>query len=366
MTAIPSGGASQNKFCELYPNRVQAILRPHGCKNWTTISKHWPLPDETILAAVAGKERSIYGLRWSDQTRFAVLDVDAGGKYHDAQELKKLLEILSGVGLTATLYQSSESGGWHVYLFFSQWETSNEVQETLRAWLVANGYEIRGGQLEIFPSGNGLRLPLQPGFAWLDDTGSVLDRRENLPTDEAISRFLNDMEATANNWPETKTQIDSRLEQLDRQRRGNAQAHEEAVSNEGFDELFNYRLIRENYEKGRQYWKDGLTEAGQRHDAILCVEHYLWHGDSSAGVPALPGEWNDTSRYRLISAWIEAKHNGFCNHINRAKWRKVDEQIRRAVKWRRPSGAAQVQTPYALTERSIERLIALSKSTGRT
>jgi hypothetical protein len=151
LPAIPPGVASRNKlfspsvvaeFCALYPNRVQAILRPVGCKSWTTISKHWPLSDETILSAVAGQERSIYGLRWRDKTRFAVLDVDAGGKYHSAQGLKELLENLAGVSLTATLYQSSESGGWHLYLFFEQWETSNEVQETVRDWLVANGYGV--------------------------------------------------------------------------------------------------------------------------------------------------------------------------------------------------------------------------------
>jgi hypothetical protein len=366
LAAIPLGVASLDKLFALYPNRVQAIVRPPGCKSWTTISKHWPLPDETILAAVAGQERSVYGLRWGDQTRFAVLDVDAGGRYHSAQELQKLLEILAGVRLTATVYQSSDSGGWHVYLFFSQWETSNEVQETLRALLIANGYEIRGGQLEIFPSGNGLRLPLQPGFAWLDATGTVLDRRENLTTDDAISRFLNDIEATANNWPESKKRIQSQLEQLDRQRPGNAQEREERLDTADFERLFNYRLIPEKYQDGRRYWQTGLTDKGQRHDAILAVEHYLWHGDQSAGVPALPGEWNDEPRYRLISAWIEAKHNGFCNHINGAKWAKVEAQIRRAVKWRRPSGAVQVRTPYQLTERSIEVLIARSKATGRT
>jgi hypothetical protein len=360
------GVASQYKFCALFPNRVKAILRPPGGKSWTTISKHWPMTDEKILAAVAGTEPSLYGLRWGDQTRYAVLDVDAGGRYHSAQELQKLLEILAGASLTATLYQSSESRGWHVYLYFSQWEISNEVQETVRAWLVANGYEIRGGQLEIFPSGNGLRLPLQPGFAWLDHTGAVLDRRENLTTDAAISRFLNDLEARANNWPESRRRIQSQLEQLDRQRPGNVQGREERLATADFERLFNYRLIPEKYQDGRRYWQTGLTAKGQRHDAILAVEHYLWHGDESAGVPALPGDWNDEPRYRLISAWIEAKHNGFCNHINRAKWAKVDAQIRRAVKWRRPSGAVQVRTPYQLTERSIERLIALSKSTGRT
>lgn len=356
----------KDKLFALYPNRVQAILQPPGCKSWTTISKHWPLPDETILAAVAGKERNVYGLRWADQTRFAVLDIDAGGRYHSAQELQRLLEILAGVSLTATLYQSSDSGGWHIYVFLDQWETSNEVQETLRAWLVANGYEIRGGQLEIFPSGNGLRLPLQAGFAWLDDNGVVLERRENLTTDDAIIRFLNDLEARANNWKESRKRIQSQLEQLDRQRQDNAQGREEQLDTADFERLFNYRLIPEKYQDGRRYWQTGLTASGQRHDAILAVEHYLWHGDSSAGVPALPGEWNDDPRYRLISAWIEAKHNGFCNHINKAKWAKVEAQIRRAVKWRRPSGAVQVRTPYQLTERAIERLIALSKSTGRT
>ena len=365
-TAIPSGVASKNKLCALFPNRVKAILRPPGSKSWVTISKHWPLPNETILAAVAGTERDVYGLRWGDQTRFAVLDVDAGGKYHDAQALKNLLEILAGVSLTATVYQSSDSGGWHVYLFLSQWENCNEVQETLRAWLTANGYEIRGGQLEIFPSGNGLRLPLQSGFAWLDHTGAVLDRRENLTTNDAISRFLKDLEARANNWTESRTRIRSQLEPLDRQRPGNAQGREERLDTADFERLFNYRLIPEKYEDGRRYWQTGLTAKGQRHDAILAVEHYLWHGDQSAGVPALPGDWNDEPRYRRISAWIEAKHNGFCNHINKAKWAKVEAQIRRAVKWRRLSGAVQVRTPYQLTETSIERLIALSKSTGRT
>jgi hypothetical protein len=61
-------------------------------------------------------------------------------------------------------------------------------------------------------------------------------------------------------------------------------------------------------------------------------------------VPALPGTSNDETRYRLILAWIEAKHNGYCNHINRGKWGKVEAQIRRCVKWRRPCEAVQVRT----------------------
>jgi len=40
----------------------------------------------------------------------------------------------------------------------------------------------------------------------------------------------------------------------------------------------------------------------------------LWHGDESAGVPAMPGAWNDDTRFKVIRSWLAKKHNGFCNH----------------------------------------------------
>jgi hypothetical protein len=222
--------------------------------------------------------------------------------------------------------------------------------------------------LEIFPSGNGLRLPLQAGFGWLDcsqDSCSVKIRREELTAEQAIALFLNDLATRASNWEEAKKLITASLEERDRQKSKSAQEHEEAISGEGFDELFGYRLIPEKYAEGRSAWLNGLTKKGQRHDAILAVEHYLWHGDKSLGLPALPGEKNDENRYRMIRAWIEQKHNGHCNHINRGKWQKVEAQIRRAVKWRRSSNYSQARIAYPLTERLIERLTALSKGTKR-
>ena len=353
-------------FVSLFPNRMQGILRPPGCKTWTTVSKHWPIPDETILSAVTGQEASVWGLRWGQQTRVAVLDVDQGSKYHSSLELQKLQTKLAAVELKATTYRSSESGGWHLYLFWQDWADCCDLQETLKAWLYSQGYEIRNGTLEIFPSGNGLRLPLQPGFAWLDDNGEVITERKELTAEAAISRFLSDLANNANNWENSKKLIKAQLEAVDRAAWGDALAHQERLDTAGLEELFNYRLISEKYEEGRRFWREGLSKNGQRHDAILGIEHYLWHGDEAAGVPALPGEWNDEQRYRLILAWLQNNHNGFCNHINRGNWRKVEAQIRRAVKWRRPSGAVQVRTPYPLTENVIERLIALCKSTGRT
>lgn len=353
-------------YLSLYPNRVQGILRPPGCKTWTTISKHWPVPDETVSGAISGQEKNLYGLRWGSQTHFAVFDIDQGSPYHRADELTKLQERLSAVGLRVTLYRSSERGGWHAYLFLDDWTDSNELRETLKKWLHAHGYEIRNGVLEIFPSGMGLRLPLQPGFAWLDDNAELIAERKELSTEAALSRFLSNLKDNASDWSYSKSLIETELQVIAARLGAKDQAHEDAIDTAGFEDFFNYRLIPEKYEEGRQYWQSGLTAKGQRHDAILAVEHYLWHGDRFAGVPALPADWNNEQRYRLILAWLKRNHNGFCNHINRGNWRKVEAQVRRSVAWRRPSGAVQVRTAYPMTENAIEVLTARSKSTGRT
>lgn len=351
-------------FLSLYPNRIQGILRAPGSKTWTTVSKHFPITDEILLRAIAGEETNLWGLRWGELTRFAVLDIDPGSKYQNAQELTRLSESLALVGLLTTVYQSSSRLGWHVYLFFDQWENSTEVQQTLKTWLAGNNYEIRNGVLEVYPSGMGLRLPLQQGFAWLDQSGSVITPREKLTTSEATSRFIEDLETRASDWQTAKSLIASQLERIQQSTSGSAQAHLNATDTAGFEGLFNYRLIPEKYQDGRQYWKTGLNANGQRHDAILAVEHYLWHGDPDADIPAMPGQSNNRLRYELIRAWIEQKHNGFCNHIKRGNWRKVEAQIKRAVAWRRSAGT-NVREEYALTEKAIDRLIGLYKATGR-
>ena len=344
---------------------MQAILCPVGCRNWTTISKHFPLPDQTVLDAIDGKKSEIYGLKFGDETRFAVLDIDKNSQYRNALELGNLQAKLAAVGLIAKPYRSSESGGWHLYIFFEEWANRDQVQRCLSDWLRAHGYEIRNGILEVNPSGMGLRLPLQSGFAWLDNEGNLIRTREELTRDEAIASFVLDLDENKRNWSEAKNRIESELEAIDRSRDRDALAHQKAIDTDGFEKLFNYRLIAETYEEGRRIWQEGLTKTGQRHDAIKAIEHYLWHGDQIAGVPALPATENDEARYNLILRWIEERHNGFCNHINQGKWHKVKADIKRACFWRRRSEAFKVRTPYPLTERAIEVLIARSKRTRR-
>ena len=314
---------------------------------------------------VSDKGRGLFrGCYWSHKTRHAVLDIDIDSRYRNADELRKLQVHLTAVDLVAALYQSSDSGGWHLYLPFSEWAESDEVNQTLKTWLKLLGYEITSGQLEIFPSGNALRLPLQKGFAWLNSDGSIKVRREEIREDEALASFLQDFENNARNWQEAKRLIESQIYCAGAGVAGNALAHEKVISLAGFDDLFRKGKIQEKWNEGREYWLNGLTAKNQRHLAIQAVGHYLWYGDPKESVPAYPGRRHDETRARLIEAWLRKKHNGLCRHINRGHWKEIEADIWRAVFWRRQKGF-QVYSPYPLTDRLLKRLLEVYNKTGQ-
>lgn len=313
---------------------------------------------------VSNEGRGLFrGCYWSHKTRHAVLDIDAESRYYNAAELQKLQAFLAAVGLYAITYQSSDSGGWHLYLPFEEWAESDEVNRLLKTWLKTLGYEIVSGQLEIFPSGNALRLPLQKGFAWLAPDGSIKVRREEIREDEALASFLQDFEENARNWQHAKTLIESQIQSAGGRAGAGVQEHEKVIFLAGFDDLFRKGKIQEKWDKGRDYWLHGLTGKNQRHDAIQAVGHYLWYGDSSENVPAYPGRRHNETRARLIEAWLRKKHNGLCNHINRGHWALIEADIWRAVFWRRQQGY-QVYSPYSLTDRLLKRLLEVYNKTG--
>lgn len=347
----------------LYPRRAQHIYKAPGESTWKV--SRFKLATGLIDAAVSAECDTFYGSFWDTQTRFAVLDVDKDSKYHNAQELQRLRENLANIGLSGNvLFQSSESNGWHLYIPFFELAPSKDVEQSLKAWLKRLGYDIRGGQLEIFPSGNGLRLPLQRGFAWLDHCGEVLLKREDLQLQAALSRFLFDLNTNSNDWQLAKTEIESQKLAPPAPAGAAGDARRERLEMGGFDDLFSGGKIAEHWEKGRKFWQEGLTSAGQRHDAVLFIGHYLWYGDPDNGIAALPGGRNDEYRAKLIEDWLTDKHNGFCNHIDKNKWETIRAQIKRAVLWR-GDGQAKEYEPYRLTDRLLKRLLAIYRQTGK-
>ena len=306
------------------------------------------------------------GCHWADETRFAVLDIDACSQYHNQEKLAELSAAVENVGLKINLYQSSDSGGWHLYIPLAGWQKSPEVEHTFKRWLKALGYEIKSGQLEVFPSGNALRLPLQPGFAWLAPDASIIRRREETTLNEALACFIEDLEQNAQNWQLAKSLMDSQVSAADRTAGREDQAHQKRLEMDGFEDFFNYTRISEHCEKARQYLASGLTDPGTRHEALFTIQHLLWHGDQWLRVPKLPGRKNAARRYHFLRNWIAQNHNGQCSHINQGDWRTIEAHISRLVNWQRTDlPKLSDYEPYKQTERAEERQFELLMATGQ-
>jgi hypothetical protein len=178
-----------------------AILFPHGWKwiyaetpkrgskpEWETVKKFPLTPVEQW--SLHQDENCIIGIRPNKATRWGILDIDITSPYHPQNNLEALPLIqrtLEDIGIVRTLIcQSSHSGGLHLYLPLPEIIGSYGLAVALKMHLSAAGFNLRGGQLEIFPNVkryipeghghsayNGVRLPFQPntGFLCLDQDG---------------------------------------------------------------------------------------------------------------------------------------------------------------------------------------------------
>jgi hypothetical protein len=151
---------------------------------WSPVYKAWyyglPLTKATIKSAYknaqeTGKE---IGRRPSSKNNYAAFDVDSpiegkrdGSVFHPENSLAEwsrlIMLIKDRIGVDIVVVRSSSSNGYHIYVFFDQWMSSDRLAHRIKEILAEESIEIAQGQLEIFPNiresddakFNGLRLP---------------------------------------------------------------------------------------------------------------------------------------------------------------------------------------------------------------
>lgn len=257
------------------------------------------------------------------------------------------------------VYRSSESGGWHIYLFFDAPISSRDLYKQLSQLFKLHDFEVAKGTLEIFPHpgnkslGQGLRLPLQPGFAWLNpDSLAVSEEREGMSPAEALYKFINDMECNVNPYHQfhrlkafvenvsstreiivAKAADSSRLPSIVSIRatpleKGTPEAIEIVKTIFG---RVPPGIKADTWLKGREYYYLGLTGPSQRAEAVFSLSHYLFYGDPERLISPL-GYGYENERRWLIEEVIKTKHNGqskdlASGHVDGLK------QIERAASW---------------------------------
>ena len=353
------------QFLSLF-HRYGYIYKPLAGGSWYSANESWKLPDAEILKAIACAHQKFYiGCRAGKTTRFAVLDIDAGSKYHNQRSLDKLLQLLSDAGLArSSLYRSSYGGGWHLYLFFDEPLNSGELRNQLFKLLTLNDFEVGKGQLEIFPHpgtgdslGLGLRLPLQPGFAWLDKKTLEVDHeRHELTATNALELFIDALDGDANSYAGFR-RLKQHVQELEIRRAQSTVLARNAAggnviplrrtdlteSGEFADfvrAVFGHLppgIIVDNWYRGRLYHLNGLTGPSQRAQAIECVGHYFFYGDPSRALPAM-GYGYEQEREWAIREFLNARNNGQSEDINRGRADAL-AQVERAANWVPPHRA---------------------------
>lgn len=164
---------------------------------WTTITGY-PLRPR-VLWNLWQEAKTLIGVRFTHETRYALIDIDAGSPHRNPDKISQIRAALETIGITRTLLlRSSWNGGLHLYIPLPEPVNTFNLAVALKECLKVQGFPVKAGQLEIFPNVkrwgnaacrdfseyNGHRLPLQPssGSCLLDDSFN--------PIDESLKRFF--------------------------------------------------------------------------------------------------------------------------------------------------------------------------------
>ena len=196
LPADPTG----QRLCEIFGHYPWSFIRadlPDDATTkaaWTTVNTY-PLRPRVLWNQWQDANQLI-GVRFTHDTRYALLDLDAGGDYCTAEGVAQIRAALETIGITRTLLiRSSWSGGLHLYLPFAELVNTFNLAVTLKECLQTQGLRLQAGQLEIFPNVKaygvqtfieymGHRLPLQPG------SGSCLLDDALNPIGSSLARFF--------------------------------------------------------------------------------------------------------------------------------------------------------------------------------
>jgi hypothetical protein len=301
-------------FLSLFPHRFDYIYAHHAnpgdTPDWLTESRH-PLSDRLIQQG-----GFLYGVRFSAQTQYALLDLDLNSRYHPNQDphaIGRILAALEPLGLVTSLHcTSSYSGGLHLYFPFSENQCSWKLAIALSCLLENAGFKLLPGQLEVFPNPkpyivegapslfNAHRLPLQ--------AGSYLLNSDFEPIRSSPEQFVEQWQ-----WAQQKNCLDEKI-----LKRIIQQAKRRCFRISGKADKFINDLNAEI--------EPGWTDFGQTNYLLgrITMREYIFHHILEGGTP-LEGE--ELVEAIVTTAQALPGFNEYCRHRFELEHR-VEEWVR--------------------------------------
>ena len=186
------------RYVERFWHPFGAIIAPNQAEGdekpaWRTID-YYLQPSQ--LWNLHQDKSKLVGLRFNDTTRYATIDLDLEGDYHNIESINRIKAALEDIGIVdIIILQSSFSGGYHLILTFASPLPTFALACALEITLRNAGFILRQGHLEIFPNTKpysakqitnykAIRCPMQPG------SGSFLLNDDLQPISDSVSIFL--------------------------------------------------------------------------------------------------------------------------------------------------------------------------------
>ncbi|MEA5627435.1 hypothetical protein [Nostoc sp. UHCC 0251] len=199
------------RYVERFWHPFGAIIAPNQAQGvkpaWRTID-YYLQPSQ--LWNLHQDKSKLVGLRFNDTTRYATIDLDLEGDYHNIESINRIKAVLEDIGIVdIIILQSSFSGGYHLILSFASPLPTFPLACALEITLRNASFILRQGHLEIFPNTKpysakqitnykAIRCPMQPG------SGSFLLNDDLQPISDSVSIFLDYCDRAASRQDLTK------------------------------------------------------------------------------------------------------------------------------------------------------------------
>lgn len=177
------------RFLALFPQRFGSVFRTVTSKTWRVMSQFHYLEDEAIVSSLGNSAKNIRACLSDKRARYIVLSIAERGDGAHIDIAKDAVERLHSAGMKPNIYRESGSSSIQIFLAFSGLVDIAHTAEAVARFM----------QLENMTahSETPFVLPLQQGFAWLNQDLSVKVECDQIALEAAMAMFLHDIELNA-------------------------------------------------------------------------------------------------------------------------------------------------------------------------
>lgn len=183
------------RYMDLFSYRVESTVRRGGTNTWRAVSRYHYLTDDEIKESLQTNAKLSRAVCLDTKTELLAISIPANSRYHNTDAFQNIRNQLKDSGIYTAPYKFEDH--WYLFIFLNEKVSLNEYGAFLSSWLNSLGYQLEPETLQVTSSGTPIPLPLQNGFAWLDEYAVTSERRDQLSFDKALEKFMSDAEFLA-------------------------------------------------------------------------------------------------------------------------------------------------------------------------